>query len=122
MLIALVAGEDALKFESLSDHVIVAKAMAVLRSIFGDTAVPEVSLNGPNKADNKVIIMWCPKALRMVVVPRSAMCQICFTIMSFYSISSAEFNREPFESNRKEICTLFTAEDIHESTMRCSLY
>ena len=44
VLIALVAGEDALRFESLSDQVIVAKAMAVLRSIFGDTAVPEVGL------------------------------------------------------------------------------
>ena len=44
VLIALVAGEDALRFESLSDQVIVAKAIAVLRSIFGDTAVPEVGL------------------------------------------------------------------------------
>lgn len=44
VLIALVAGEDALRFESLSDQVIVAKAMAVLRSVFGDTAVPEVGL------------------------------------------------------------------------------
>lgn len=44
VLIALVAGEDALRFESLSDQVIVAKAMAVLRSVFGDTSVPEVRL------------------------------------------------------------------------------
>jgi len=44
VLIALVAGEDALKFESLSDQVIVAKAMAVLRSVFGDTSVPEVKI------------------------------------------------------------------------------
>ena len=36
-------GEDAVKFESLSDDVIVAKALSVLRSIFGDTTVPEVS-------------------------------------------------------------------------------
>lgn len=48
MLIALVAGEDALRFESLSDQVIMAKAMAVLRSIFGDTAVPEVEINLDN--------------------------------------------------------------------------
>lgn len=35
-------GEDAVKFESLPDEVIVAKALSVLRSIFGDTTVPEV--------------------------------------------------------------------------------
>lgn len=43
VLIALVAGEDAERFESLPDHVVLAKALAVLRSIFGDKAVPEVS-------------------------------------------------------------------------------
>ena len=37
------AGEDAERFESLPDHVVLAKALAVLRSIFGDKAVPEVS-------------------------------------------------------------------------------
>jgi len=31
------------KFESLPDEVVVAKALSVLRSIFGDTTVPEVS-------------------------------------------------------------------------------
>ena len=36
-------GEDAVKFESLSDDVVVAKAVSVLRSIFGDQTVPEVS-------------------------------------------------------------------------------
>lgn len=36
------SGEDAVKFESLPDNVVVAKAMAVLRSIFGDQTVPEV--------------------------------------------------------------------------------
>ena len=45
MLIALAAGEDVLRFEPLSDQVIMAKAMAVLRSIFGDTAVPEVGVH-----------------------------------------------------------------------------
>ena len=35
-------GDDAVKFESLPDDVVVAKAMAVLRSIFGDQNVPEV--------------------------------------------------------------------------------
>ena len=35
-------GEAAVKFESLPDDVIVAKALSVLRSIFGDRAVPEV--------------------------------------------------------------------------------
>ena len=35
-------GDDAVKFESLPDDVVVAKAMAVLRSIFGDQTVPEV--------------------------------------------------------------------------------
>ena len=37
-------GEDAVKFEGLPDDVVVAKAVAVLRSIFGDRNVPEVSL------------------------------------------------------------------------------
>ena len=32
-----------MKFESLSDDVVVAKAVSVLRSIFGDQTVPEVS-------------------------------------------------------------------------------
>ena len=36
------AGEDAVKFESLPDDVVVAKALSVLRSIFGDQTVPEV--------------------------------------------------------------------------------
>lgn len=36
------AGEDAVRFEGLSDDVVVAKAVAVLRSIFGDPIVPEV--------------------------------------------------------------------------------
>ena len=36
------AGDDAIKFEALPDEVIVAKALSVLRSIFGDTCVPEV--------------------------------------------------------------------------------
>ena len=31
-----------MKFESLPDEVVVAKALSVLRSIFGDTTVPEV--------------------------------------------------------------------------------
>ena len=35
-------GDDAVKFESLSDDVVVAKAVSVLRSIFGDQTVPEV--------------------------------------------------------------------------------
>ena len=38
------SGEDAVKFETLPDDVIVAKALSVLRSIFGDQIVPEVSL------------------------------------------------------------------------------
>lgn len=36
------AGEAAIKFESLPDDVIVAKALSVLRSIFGDQ-IPEVN-------------------------------------------------------------------------------
>ena len=36
------AGDDAVKYESLPDDVIIAKAMAVLRSIFGDETVPQV--------------------------------------------------------------------------------
>jgi len=39
------AGEDAVKFESLPDDVILAKALSVLRSIFGDQTVPEVSVH-----------------------------------------------------------------------------
>ena len=41
-IIVVAIGDDAVKFESLPDDVIVAKAMAVLRSIFGDQTVPEV--------------------------------------------------------------------------------
>lgn len=41
------AGEAAVKFESLPDDVIVAKALSVLRSIFGDRTVPEVHLLTP---------------------------------------------------------------------------
>jgi lysine-specific histone demethylase 1 len=41
VLIALVAGEDAEKFEAFPDQVILAKVLAVLRSVFGDKAVPE---------------------------------------------------------------------------------
>ena len=40
--VVMVAGEDAVKFEGLPDDVVVAKAVAVLRSIFGDRSVPEV--------------------------------------------------------------------------------
>ena len=36
------AGEDAEKFEAFPDQVILAKVLAVLRSVFGDKAVPEV--------------------------------------------------------------------------------
>ena len=39
------AGEDAVKFEGLPDDVITAKAVAVLRSIFGDQNVPEVQFS-----------------------------------------------------------------------------
>ena len=39
------AGEDAVKFEGLPDDVVVAKAVAVLRSIFGDPVVPEVCVH-----------------------------------------------------------------------------
>ena len=41
--VCFIAGEDAVKFESLPDDVVVAKALSVLRSIFGDQTVPEVS-------------------------------------------------------------------------------
>lgn len=52
VLIALVAGEDAERFESLPDHVVLAKALAVLRSIFGDKAVPEVSKGRVQREDD----------------------------------------------------------------------
>jgi len=45
VLISLLAGEDAVKFESLPDDVILAKALSVLRSIFGDQTMPEVSVH-----------------------------------------------------------------------------
>lgn len=47
--VCFTAGEDAVKFESLPDDVVVAKALSVLRSIFGDQTVPEVS---PTCTDN----------------------------------------------------------------------
>ena len=40
--VCVCVGEDAVKFEGLPDDVVVAKAVAVLRSIFGDPKVPEV--------------------------------------------------------------------------------
>ena len=43
VLIALVAGEAANKLESVSDEAIVGKAIGVLRGIFGNSTVPQVS-------------------------------------------------------------------------------
>lgn len=40
-------GEEAVKFEGLPDDVVVAKAVSVLRCIFGDLKVPEVYLHVP---------------------------------------------------------------------------
>ena len=41
MLMALVAGEAAAIMENVSDDVIVGRSMAVLKSIFGNNAVPQ---------------------------------------------------------------------------------
>lgn len=43
MLLALVAGEAAAIMENVSDDVIVGRCIAVLKGIFGNTAVPQVS-------------------------------------------------------------------------------
>ena len=43
MLLALVAGEAASIMESVSDDIIVARCLAVLREIFGSTAVQQVT-------------------------------------------------------------------------------
>lgn len=42
MLLALVAGEAAAIMENVSDDVIVGRSIAVLKSIFGNNAVPQV--------------------------------------------------------------------------------
>jgi len=42
VLLALVAGEAASIMESISDDIIVARCIAVLKEIFGVTAVPQV--------------------------------------------------------------------------------
>jgi len=43
VLLALVAGEAAAIMENVSDDVIVGRCIAVLKGIFGNTAVPQVS-------------------------------------------------------------------------------
>jgi len=42
VLLALVAGEAAVIMENVSDDVIVGRSIAVLRGIFGPSAVPQV--------------------------------------------------------------------------------
>ena len=42
MLLALVAGEAAAIMENVSDDVIVGRCIAVLKGIFGNSAVPQV--------------------------------------------------------------------------------
>ena len=44
MLLALVAGEASSIMEGISDDVIVARCIAVLKEIFGVTAVPQVCI------------------------------------------------------------------------------
>ena len=81
VLIALLAGEDAIKFESLHDDVIVAKAMSVLRSIFGDQTVPEVIVC--------VLHVYCCVSLELVLLPcflsrimclPAAACELCVSM------------------------------------------
>lgn len=70
-------GDDAVKFESLPDDVIVAKAMAVLRSIFGDQNVPEVELEigflksrySFSFASLKKLMLLVGEEMSMLVVP-----------------------------------------------------
>lgn len=45
VLLALVAGEAAAIMENVSDDVIVGRCIAVLKGIFGNSAVPQVSYN-----------------------------------------------------------------------------
>ena len=44
VLLALVAGEAAAIMENVSDDVIVGRSIAVLKSIFGNNAVPQVHI------------------------------------------------------------------------------
>ena len=46
MLLALVAGEAAAIMENVSDDVIVGRSLVVLKGIFGNNAVPQVSFVG----------------------------------------------------------------------------
>lgn len=58
-IIIALSGDDAVKFESLPDEVIVAKALSVLRSIFGDTTVPEVCLFTPDSSRSFSLSCMC---------------------------------------------------------------
>lgn len=46
ILLALVAGEAAGIMENISDDVIVGRCLAILKGIFGSSAVPQVSKRG----------------------------------------------------------------------------
>jgi lysine-specific histone demethylase 1 len=48
VLLALVAGEAAAIMENVSDDVIVGRCIAVLKGIFGNSAVPQVSQLEPS--------------------------------------------------------------------------
>lgn len=48
ILLALVAGEAAGIMENISDDVIVGRCLAILKGIFGSSAVPQVHLPQPN--------------------------------------------------------------------------
>ena len=45
VLLALVAGEAAAIMENVSDDVIIGRSIAVLKGIFGNTAVPQASIS-----------------------------------------------------------------------------
>lgn len=57
--VCFTVGEDAVKFESLPDDVVVAKALSVLRSIFGDQTVPEVSPTCTDNLQSVVTVSLC---------------------------------------------------------------
>ena len=55
VLLALVAGEAAAIMENVSDDVIVGRSIAVLKSIFGNSAVPQVSCTHYTSLDLSIV-------------------------------------------------------------------
>ncbi len=56
VLLSLVAGEAASVMENISDDIIIGRCLAVLRSIFSNSQVPQVYLFHLNNLTNQVLL------------------------------------------------------------------